>query len=86
MSQDGLYAADRRFVAYVRANAHIGYGRMLQLIQREWMRQAANPGDAHMVRGCVGLLARPRYREELRGAIEDAAFEGDPLPSWASEQ
>lgn len=69
---------DAAFVREIRRFSHIGYGRMLQLVSREWYRAASERGDPTsgvLVDGtCLGLLSPKKQREYIAGYETDPQF------------
>lgn len=68
---------DAAFLREVRRFSHIGYGRMMQIIEREWFRAALEKGNPTsgvlIVGGCLGFLT-PEEQDEF-----DAGYRADPL-------
>jgi hypothetical protein len=72
-----LAITDHDFLAFVRSASHLGYGRMMQIVEREWYRAAQERGDpvsgVLVVSGCLGFMSR-KERQEF-----DQAYRSDPL-------
>jgi len=46
--------SEEQFLAFIRANKHLGYGRMMQIISHEWWRH--DPHGALSVGDCYALI------------------------------
>ena len=58
---------DKAFLAYIKRNKHIGYGRMMQIISNEWA--CCDAVGAHVAVTCLAELSK-RDRES-RMALRD---------------
>jgi hypothetical protein len=72
-----LAITDHDFLLFVRSADHLGYGRMLQIIEHEWYRAAAERGDPTsgvlVVDTCLGLMSQRKQQDWIAG------YNGDPL-------
>lgn len=68
---------DAAFLREVRRFSHIGYGRMMQIIEREWFRAAQERGDPTsgvlVVDTCLGLMTQADQDDWRSG------YRADPL-------
>lgn len=72
---------DIDFLSYVRSHHDMGYGRMLQIIEREWYRVARARGESGdgvlVVTQCLGLLPLNEQEEWVAGYRAESLFRED---------
>lgn len=73
-----LAITDNDFLLFVRSAAHLGYGRMLQIIEREWYRDALekkHPTSGVLVtERCLGFLSTRDHDDWVAGYTADPLF------------
>lgn len=72
-----LAVTDHDFLRFVRSASHLGYGRMMHIIEREWYRAAQEQGNPTsgvlVVNTCLGLMPTEDQESFIAG------YESDPL-------
>jgi hypothetical protein len=74
-----LAITDHDFLLFVRSAAHLGYGRMLQIIAHEYYRGATEdslcpPSGVLVVDTCLGLMSKRKQRDFIGGYTADPLF------------
>lgn len=73
-----LSVTDRDFLAFVRNASHLGYGRMMQIIEREWyfsaLRRGVPTSGVLVVDTCLGLMPQEKQEEFIAGYYGDELF------------
>lgn len=73
-----LAITDADFLAVVRSASHLGYGRMMQIVEREWYHAAAARGEPTsgvlVTDTCLGLMSPKKQREFISGYACDPLF------------
>lgn len=83
---------EQRFLSVVRQLRHIGYGRMMQIIEREWYRDAVAHGESTsgvlVVCTALGLMSPENLADFVAGYEADPLFgrsPGEPLGAAREE-
>lgn len=74
-----LAITERDFLTFVRAASHLGYGRMMQIVEREYYRAATEenlcpPSGVLVCDTALGLMTPTKQREFISGYEADGLF------------